>query len=56
MPAVKEDRNVMVPMQKDKRLFVNDNKECVNELSVYLIVLQAGGQCGLSRNRVVDSW
>ena len=37
MPAVKKDRDVMVPVQKDERLFVNDNKECVNELSVYLM-------------------
>jgi hypothetical protein len=36
MPAVEKDSDMMVPVQKDERLFVNDNEECINELSVAL--------------------
>jgi hypothetical protein len=34
MPAIKQNRDVVVPMQEDERLLVNDNKESVNKLAV----------------------
>ena len=33
MPAVQENSDMMVPMQKDERLFVDDDEECVDELT-----------------------
>jgi hypothetical protein len=34
MPAIKQNRHVMVPMQEDERLLVNNNKEGINKLAV----------------------
>jgi hypothetical protein len=31
MPAVQEDRNMMIPVQKDEFLFVNYNKESIKK-------------------------
>ena len=33
MPAVEENGNVVVPMQKDKWLLVDNDKECVNQFT-----------------------
>ena len=33
-PSVQQDGNVMVPMQKDERLFVNNDEKSVKQLSV----------------------
>jgi hypothetical protein len=35
MPAVKQNRNVVVPMQEDQRFLVNDNEKCVEEFTVH---------------------
>lgn len=37
MVAVEEDRNVVVPVQKDEGLFVHDNEKGVNELTAIQI-------------------
>jgi hypothetical protein len=37
MPAVQENSNMVVPMQEDERLFVDDNEEGVNELTVVVV-------------------
>lgn len=34
VPAVQQDGDVVVPVQKDKWLFVNDNEKGVNEFAV----------------------
>jgi hypothetical protein len=34
MPAVEENGNVMVPVQKDEGLLVNDNEKGIQELAV----------------------
>jgi len=33
MPAVEQDRNVMIPMQENEGLVVNDNKEGIKEFA-----------------------
>jgi hypothetical protein len=33
MPAIQQNRNVVVPVQEDERLFVNDNEKCVQEFA-----------------------
>jgi hypothetical protein len=33
MPAVKENGNVMIPVQKDEGFLVNDNEKGINELA-----------------------
>ena len=33
MPAVEQDRNVMIPMQENEGLLVNDNKEGIKEFA-----------------------
>jgi len=33
MPAIKKHRNVMIPMQEDKRFLVDDDKESINEFA-----------------------
>jgi hypothetical protein len=34
MPAIEQNRDVMVPMQEDERLLVNNNKEGIDKLAV----------------------
>ena len=34
MPAIQQDGNVVVPMQKDQLFLVNDNKKGVNQFAV----------------------
>ena len=33
VPAVQENRNMMIPMQEDERLFMNDDEKSVQELT-----------------------
>jgi len=33
VPAIRQDGNVVVPVQQDERLFVNDDKKRVNQFS-----------------------
>ena len=35
MPAIEKNGDMMVPVKKDKRLFVDDNEESVNKFAVY---------------------
>ena len=35
VPAIGQNRNVVVPVQQDEGLFVNENKEGVNQFSVF---------------------
>lgn len=34
VPAVQQDRDVVIPMQENELLLVNDNEKCVNQLTV----------------------
>jgi hypothetical protein len=33
MPAVKQDSDVMVPVEKNEGLLVDNDKECINEFT-----------------------
>ena len=35
VPAVGQNGDVMVPVQKDERLFVNENEKCVDQLTAF---------------------
>jgi hypothetical protein len=33
MPAIKQDSNVMIPVEENERLLVDDNKESIKEFT-----------------------
>lgn len=35
MPAIQKHRDVMVPVQENKRLLVDHNEECINKLAAF---------------------
>ena len=49
MPAIKQNRDVMVPMQEDERLLVNNDKEGIDKLAV-------NGREGMRKESIVICW
>lgn len=49
MPAIKQNRDVMVPMQEDERLLVNNDKEGINKLAV-------NGRESVRKQDIITCW
>jgi hypothetical protein len=49
MPAIQQDRNVVIPVQENERFLVNDNKESVKEFAVMVIMV---AEC--QKKRIID--
>jgi hypothetical protein len=53
VPAIEQDGNVVIPVQKDERLFMNDDKECIHKFAEKMKTISEINKTRMTDERLV---